>query len=531
MEEKNKLELDPKTKGLVFYPASFPSKQINMIGPFYWRDKAWRQRVPTVSKFLVDGVCRLFSDVQISPEVLQQIKPKHVQLPLEIAEHSEILPFQKEAIQFLVGAKRGMLCLAPGLGKSLCTIFAADAAELKHVLVISPLSLLYNWKAEIAKWGSGSVDICHKTAVAAPVARWVITNYDTVRLHPENFKMTWDCIIIDESILIKNRKALRTKTIKKLVMQTKPEYVWLLSGAPTSKLYDDLWAQLNVLLPARFGSYWRFAERYCFVEQSHWGWEILANKPGAAVALLKDLGDMYFARTHSQVLPELPDWIFSDVYIPMGETQDKMYIEMEDTFVAQLEDGNTLLAPNMLAQLMRLIQIASNPILIGGAKGSAKWDAVEELLQFEQLPAIIWTSFVKTADIITKRLEKKYKVARLAAQHSPTQRQDIVNKFQAGKLDVLITNPQIGRFGLTLTAARTVIYLERTYDGDAYYQSLYRVKRIGTKYSPHVIHLITKRLDGGNTVDYVISRVLEAKKKNVMAITTGELKKLFRKEL
>jgi SNF2 family DNA or RNA helicase len=339
-------------------------------------------------------------------------------------------------------------------------------------------------------------------------------------------QIAWDCIIVDESILIKNRKAKRTEIVKKLVQHNKAKYCWLLSGSPASKYYDDLWAQLNILDPARFSSYWRFAEEYCYVEQDQWGWHILGNRPDAAERLKRDLADIYFSRTLDQIV-SVPDWVFDDVYVKMDKQQDKIYGQMEDTFYAELGNGTNLMAPNQLAQMTRLVELASNPVLVGGIPDSAKWSAVMELLEYEQLPAIIWTCFISTADNLCNELSKKYRVAKLTGKTSAEDRQKAVDEFQAGNLDIIVAHPGVGKFGLTLTAAKTAIYLERTYNADDYYQSLYRVRRIGTKQSPHIIHLMSTRQDGSNTVDYVIGKILETRKNNAVALSEGEIKSLF----
>lgn len=526
---KNVLDIDPLTGGLIFTPASYPSNQIKTIAPFYWQNGMWNQSKPVVTKAIVNRICSMFAEVVVSPGVEAALKVPEIVLPGWIQHHEKILPFQKEAIKFSVGAPHSLLGLAPGSGKTLCAIFAAKAAGCTRILVVSPLSLLYNWKKEIAKWVQEDVSIVYKKNLPVET-RWTITNYDTVRLHKDAFyRIQWDCIIIDESILIKNRKALRTKVLKELVQKSKAKYCWLLSGAPVSKLYDDMWAQLNILDPARFSSYWRFTEEYCYVIQDQWGWHILANKPDAAERIKQDLEDVYFSRTLDQVMV-LPDWIFEDVYIPMSPEQDKVYGEMEDAFIADLGNGEKLLAPNTLSQLTRLIELASNPILVGGIPNGAKWDAAEELLEYEQLPAIIWTSFINTAENMCNRLSRKYRVAKLTGATPALERQEIVDKFQAGELDVIVAHPGVGKFGLTLTAARTAIYLERSYNGDDYYQSLYRVRRIGTKYSPHVIHLISTRSNGANTVDYVIGKILQARKESVLKLTESNIKKLLGRE-
>lgn len=524
----DKLDLDPITGGLMFTPVTYPSKQIQGISKFYWTDKAWLQSRKNVTASIVNAIQKMFPDTVVSDEVMQALAPKQVTLKQQIADNKVLFPFQKEAIQFLAANDHSLLSLAPGLGKTVCSVFAAEQVGAKRVLVISPLSLLYNWKNEIQKWLGETANVVYKQACPSEqeLGRWTITNYDTVRLNSESFIRKWDCIIADETILLKNRRAIRTKTIKSLFQQVKPKFGWFLSGSPTSRLYDDMWAQLNILDSRTFSSYWKFAERYCHVEQTQWGWSIVANRATAAQDLKSDLADIFFARTQDQVL-DLPEWIFDNVTIQMSEEQNRIYTEMEDRFVADLGDGQNLLAPNVLSQMTRLVQLASNPVLVGGASDSTKWQAVEELLEYEQLPAIVWTSFIRTANFLKEQLSQKYRVGVLTGETGSAERQETVDKFQNGELDVIIAHPGVGKFGFTLTAARTSIYLERSYNADDYYQSLHRVRRIGTTQSPHIIHLLSQKIGGDETIDHVIDRILLSRKENTLKLTEGELKEMF----
>lgn len=524
----DKLDIDPITGGLMFTPVTYPSKQIRTVGSFYWTGKAWLQAKKQVSSSIVAAIKQMFPDTVLSDAVIQAIAPKQTTLKQEIADNKVLFPFQKEAIQFLAASERSLLSLAPGLGKTACSVFAAEQVDAKKILVIAPLSLLYNWKNEIQKWLGETANVVYKHACPSEqeLGKWTITNYDTVRLNSSSFIRRWDCIIADETILLKNRRAIRTKTIKYLFQQTKPKFGWFLSGSPTSRLYDDMWAQLNILDSRTFSSYWKFAERYCHVEQTQWGWSILANRANAAKDLKSDLADIYFARTQDQVL-DLPDWIFDNVAIQMSEEQNRIYTEMEDRFVADLGDGQNLLAPNVLSQMTRLVQLASNPLLVGGASDSNKWQAVEELLEYEQLPAIVWTSFISTANFLKEQLSAKYRVGILTGETGSSERQETVDKFQKGELDVIIAHPGVGKFGFTLTAARTSIYLERNYNADDYYQSLHRVRRIGTTQSPHIIHLLSQKIGGDETIDHVIDRILLSRKENTLKLTEGELKEMF----
>jgi SNF2 family DNA or RNA helicase len=530
------LELDGKG-GLIFTPNVYPSKQIKTVGFTRWDGKAWHQPNGYISDQVVRDIVKLFGNVKIDPAITEALKPVEVVLPTYIAEHEILFPFQKQAIEFAVTYKRVLIGLAPGLGKTVTAIMAAQAAGCKRILIVSPLSLMYNWRNEVKKWLGEDSLIWYKRALPLE-GKWTVTNYDTLRLHPQQFyEVKWDAIVVDESIMIKHRKAKRTQIVKQLMIESNPTYCWLLSGAPISRLYDDLWSQFHVLNPRRFSSYWRFVDQYCIREETQWSkYNIVGNQPGAGERIKEDLKDIYISYTQDDVL-DLPEFMFETVAIPMGKDQDKMYADMEEEFVATLPESTKLVASNVLAQMTRLIQIASNPVLVNGKDDSPKWDAVLEQLQFRQGPFIIWTSFIETARAMVDRLTLKgYKVAKLTGATKPEERQAIVDEYQAGKLDIIVAHPGVGKYGLTLTACRTAIYLERQWFADDYYQSLHRIRRIGTKFAPNVVHLVSERAtgvsgsSGGGTVDHVIDKLLEGRRDSVIKITSRELKELFWKE-
>jgi superfamily II DNA or RNA helicase len=322
------------------------------------------------------------------------------------------MDFQKQAIAFITKRKRALLALAPGLGKTLCAVMGAEQIKASRILVISPLTLMRNWRAEIKKWSGNNSAIWYKDpAKWERPEKWVITNYDTAIRHIMLLRdCAFDVIVVDESVLVKNRKAKRSNKVDMITDGV--ENVWLLSGSPTTKFYDDLYQQLYILNHRRFPSYWRFAETYCVIERNQWGTAIINNVRNADILLKHDLEDIYFARTQGQVL-DLPDWIFDNYEVPMSDLQYKLYLEMELIFKATLPEGDEILAPNVLAQLIRLVQFASNPMLVGGPDISTKWDSVSELLEYENKPALIWTSFKRTAEYMQDKLSKHYRVRAL----------------------------------------------------------------------------------------------------------------------
>jgi SNF2 family DNA or RNA helicase len=563
--------LDKQTAGLLFIdtegrmafkPNVYPSKQIKDLGFNFWDGKAWHQSRAKLYPTIVDDVKKMFGEISIDPSIEEALKPAEpIHLPSWVDEHFQTLhPFQKEAIQFTASHNRLLLALAPRLGKTVVTVISADVVEAKHILVIAPLSLLRDWQKKIRTWspsssGDKDVAIVYKKNLVTG-ARWTITNYDTLRLHPETFKLTpWDLIIVDETLLIKNRSAKRTQWIFELINKkmayskrklkekgdqsipdksifdngvAKPKYVWFLSGAPTSKMYTDMWAQLNALDPKEFSSYWKFAEKYCIVQADQWTqYKLVANKPDADKQIKSDLSHIFYTRSHTDVT-DMPPLLPENLGVEMSGYQDKMYGQMEADFLAELPEDEHLLAPNILSQMTRLVQIASNPLLIGGKDDGAKWRALVEMLEYEPSPTIVWTSFIETVSRLKEALSKKdIRVATLTGATRQEDRGKIVEAFQNDKVDVLLAHPAVGKFGLDLFNAKSMIYLERGYNADDYYQSQMRVRFVDQKVAPHMVHLLSERKDGSETIDHVIDQILANRTLDTKKLTTVGLKEMM----
>lgn len=559
-EPKKRLEGDGLARirddELEFVPNVYPSNQIKPFG-FTWNKYGQKSWTSVLAIEKVGILQEHFHDLVIDHELQEWVENVDNFNLVDIDESlvsGSVKDFQELAIRFMVKSDHSLLALAPGLGKTLCAIHAA-MQKGGRTLIVCPLTLTVNWRNEIRKWAGAdqTIAIWHQ-GTSYPDEDWIITNYETVlkqlvlydevevekngRMIKEkkNWRSAYDLhnffenLIIDESILIKNREAQRSNAC--MAISKEFQNVWLLSGSPTSRFYDDLWFQFHLLDKERFRGYWGFARQYCEVETTSWGTSVKGNKPNAHAEIINNYRDIYFCRTQDQVI-DLPPWIFDDVLIDMLPKQTKMYDQMEEEFRAELPEGDEILAFNILAQMTRLIQIASNPLLIGGPNEGAKWDAAVEMLGYEELPAIVWTNYIQTVNLVSERLKRaKFKVATLFGETKQEERQETVDKFQKGDLDVIIAHPKVGKFGLTLTRARTAIYLERSYDGDDYYQSLYRVRRIGTTQSPHVIHLISSHPTSESvTIDTVIGRVLTYRKDSSFKLTSGLIRSAYAGDL
>ena len=465
-------------------------------------------------------LCRAFGKT-IPWIPLNEEIPEIPEIPLsERQVWDQLYSFQQSAVQFLLEThhRGSMICLSPGLGKTAVSIVTARILGLRKILVIAPLTLLRTWEREIKVWGGEDALLLHGVSDQDYFPKsWVVANYDTISRNVEIFDREWDVIILDESILVKTRTSLRTQAVKKI--SAKSGRVWMLSGSPTSRYLDDLFAQFQILLPKMFTSYWRFAETYCYILRDQWGWTVNGSRQD--IDTQKEFEDIMFVRSMNDVI-DLPEELHETIYLDLSSSQRRVYQELLKNFTTQLASGDYMSVPNRMAQLLRLQEVVSGlkTFDLQAEDASTKFDAIEEFLETGRAepPVLIWTHWVQTGKTLLERLQKKYHVALITSETPPVERQSVIDGFQSGEVQILVMSLGTGKYGLTLTRANSIIYCDRSWDADALFQSSFRVRRIGLDHSPVVITLLCP----GTTDDLVTSN-LYGKLQDIARLTSTDL--------
>lgn len=521
-------------------PKHWPSSQLKTLGGrLVKEDRQWEfpaniSSIRRIQRFLGER------NVELSKQVLYLLSLDHgfpvtpspyLNLPKNVAE--VLLPYQLKAINYLLSAPHGaLLNIEPGLGKTLTTLSAASLLVEKtkgRILVIcGVLSLLDTWKYEFETWFGGKFDVCHQKMPDRD-SSWVVTNLHTARNHPEWFDCHWDAIIFDESIKLMNhhtqiwetmygRRENKKKKVTALYgLRNRTDHLWLLSGSPTSKFYDDLFAQLRLLDPIAFSSYWRFVDDYCFTQQSNWGTQIVGSKTHIDIA--DEFRDYMLTITETQALgtSSLDKMRFDTIYVELAKPQRELFDTLKKELILQLLDEDVPVV-SMLAQMTRLQQIVSDPANVGRTDiWSTKLAYLESLIDdsYVKLPAIIWTHWQKSADNIVLRLrdQRKYRVGRLIGGDDASAIQD----FRDGKLDILVISLGVGKYGHTLSNAKSMVYYDKSFDADAYVQSIKRVsgglRGLQNSGSVHVISLVSPR-----TTDVRIANSLGTKLESITQV-------------
>lgn len=364
---------------------------------------------------------------------------------------------------------------------------------------------------------------------------------------PAYAEIDWDLIIVDESVLLKNRKAVKVDVIAQLTKYS--HNVILLSGSPTAKFRDDLYPQLKILMPRGFASYWRFADFFCIIDRGQWGWSIQGDRPGNDPQ--KFLKDFLLVMNQKDVLPDLPDYIYDPIEIDLNEDQQKAFSQMVEDWIVALEaedeavermrefaqyDEADIVSTNRLSQQTRMLQITSNLCnLTKGAgktmpRSSAKEDLLVDMIRQGDIefPLLVWTWFVPTTESIDARLDKEFGKEGLRTTYvtgaMTTEQKDLgIEMYKNGEVDVLVLQMGVGKFGHTLTDTKTVFYHDRTFESDAYLQSLRRVKRIGLTHRPR---LVVPRAQV--SADPLVELNLAGKMQSVAKVASHDLQELLR---
>ena len=220
-------------------------------------------------------------------------------------------------------------------------------------------------------------------------------------------------------------------------------------------------------------------------------------------------------RVRKQDCLDLPDKVYMKREVNLTQEQSKAYEQMKRLALARLDNGDLATTQNVLTQIMRLQQICLGHLTDDeGQLHELKSNRQNELLDIcdeIQGKAIIWATWTHDIRSIAKALRDRSSVQAVATLHGETpdsERQKIVESFQdrQSELRFLVGHPKTGGYGLTLTAANTVIYYSNSYDLELRLQSEDRAHRIGQENKVTYIDLISPK-----TIDERIVNALRGK--------------------
>jgi len=455
---------------------------------------------------------------------------------------------QKEVFDDSWAADYYALFMEMGTGKSKVAIDTMGALfenkQINTALVIAPKGVYDNWfqkeipihlpdqiKRRMVRWQpnftkkfteeikrlavreEGDEDVLHILVMnveALSTKKGAASALRYLEINPDNM------VIVDESTTIKNRTAQRTKNVIDLGRAAK--YRRILTGSPITKSPMDLFSQCAFLSGKALGfsNYYAFQSRYAVLQRRTMGHRSFQKLVGyRRLDELSEKLEKFSARILKRDCLDLPDKIYMTRTVDLSDEQVSVYNQMRELALAQVQSGELATTASILTQLMRLQQIVCGHLRTDDGEirelKNSRLSALMEILEEVQGKAIIWATWTHNIQAIAAALRDRFGEDSVATYYGETpqeDRQEIVNRFQQEDSDLrfFVGQPKTGGYGITLTAADTMVYYSNSYDLEIRLQSEDRAHRIGQTKSVTYIDLISP-----NTMDEKILDALRSK--------------------
>lgn len=454
---------------------------------------------------------------------------------------------QFDALQLTRGLEYAALLMETGTGKTKVAIDTAahlySHRQISGILIVAPKTICRNWsdkeipthlpdqiKRKIVMWGSKTVKLdkalhglyhnCFDTLAI------LIVNVETLHGNRcydecEKFLKTKSILmIIDESTTIKNPKAVRTKAAIALGKMAK--YRRIMTGTPATENPMAFFTQFEFLKKGSLGSnsYYGFRNTYGVLKKRYVNGRSFDEVIGyQRLGDLKDRVAQHSYRVLKNECLDLPDKVYEIRYIDPSIEQQRVYELIRNETMALLQNGDLVLAPLMITQILRMRQALCNLTSAEGKEQPIddKYPRIEEISKIVDesgsQQVLIWATFIKNIKNIAEALPGSRVIY---GDVKAEERQQAVADFQEGKFKVLVMQPRTGGYGLTLTAATLVIYHDNDWSLESRIQSEDRCHRIGQKNAVTYIDLVA-----ATTIDEKIRDAL-VKKRELADLVTGD---------
>ena len=406
----------------------------------------------------------------------------------------------------------GILADEMGLGKTIQIIAFLLSQKGKKSIVITPTSLIYNWRDEFNKFApSLNVGIIHgdkKSRVVMMEKEFdvIVTTYGLIKNDYEYYKeKEFDFCIIDEAQNIKNSKAQNTKYVKAI----KASCRIALSGTPMENNLMELWSIFDYIMPGYLLSEAKFKEKYLKEDMYDELKELI--KPFILRRLKKD------------VIDELPDKIEKKFMVEMKKNQKAVYQSYIKEVRQKLYSGEDNKI-TVFSYLTKLRQLCLDPSLIldDYVGRSAKIEAALNIVNMaiaENRKVLIFSQFTSILKKLGGELSSKsIGYLYLDGSTKANKRVKMVKEFNESEdLKIFLISLKAGGTGLNLTSSDLVLHFDPWWNPAIEDQATDRAHRIGQQNIVEVIKLIAK-----DSVEENIIRLQEDKRELINKVISGE---------
>lgn len=298
-----------------------------------------------------------------------------------------------------------------------------------------------------------------------------IINYDLIWRRPELLKLKDFTLLLDESSLIQNESAKRSK----FILRMQPKNVILLSGTPTGGKYERLWSQMHLLgWTISKQLYWKQFINVEYLDAVGRSIPIVTGYKN--VDRLKRKMAQYgcqFLKTDEVF--DLPDQVFQKVRIPAS----KEYRKFRKERIIDIK-GETLVGDTTLTKMLYERMLCST-------YSAEKLNAFADLVESTDDRLIVFYNFKEELD---RMIEAIMHTVRPISIVNGSEKN--LSSYENRSNSITFIQYQAGAMGLNLQKANKMIFYSLPLSSELYEQAKKRIHRIGQNNHCFYYQLICK---------------------------------------
>ena len=443
--------------------------------------------------------------------------------PPQLTSKLDAYEYQLDAIRAVKSLTYAAVFHEQGLGKTKIAIdlalFWLEEDTVDTVFIVTKKMLVQNWADELSIHSHVTPRVlsenrgANSTALNSPVLIYIM-NYEVVLANLDLVESFLDTcrvgVILDESQKIKNPDAKLTRAFHRIAKSFTRRVI--MTGTPVANRPYDIWSQVKFLDDGKSlgDSFKKFKASLDLPKRLSCGpmySEILAT-------LSMKIKSFSVRETKKTAGLELPEKTILTHIIEMENEQSAIYNSYRDQLRHEFGSNGEVVvddAEDVLKRLLRLVQCASNPLLVDNtyAEFPGKFCKLREIIDeidLRRKKMIVWTGFIDNVEWLYSQLID-FGPNRVHGKMSILDRNMAISSFKNDpNCRLLLATPGAAKEGLTLTVANHAVFFDRGFSLDDYLQAQDRIHRISQTEDCFVHNLIAR-----DTIDEWVNTLLNAK--------------------
>lgn len=321
-----------------------------------------------------------------------------------------------------------------------------------------------------------------------------VINYELAWRRKDLLQLQDFTLLLDESSLIQNEKAKRSKFILKM----QPKNVILLSGTPTGGKYEKLWSQMHLLgWNINKDLYWKHYVNVKYLDTMQGRSIPIVTGYKNVDRLKRKMAEYGCQFLKTDEVFDLPVQNFQKIKVPSTKEYKKFkktgIVTFEDPY--DVENAYTLVGDTTLTKMLYERQLCS-------IYSQEKLKAFTDLLDSTEDRLVVFYNFNAELEAMRKILQPQRRPYSIINGN-----QKNLNCYEKKNDSVTFVQYQAGAMGLNLQKANKVIYYSLPLSSELFEQSKKRVHRIGQEKPCFYYLLICK-----GSIEENILKTLEQRK-------------------